>query len=66
MYKNHINGKYCNYSCDTHSRKVIQLLQLSMTLKCSLRIDKGSLGAVALLGTYIHHYTGYVRILWIL
>ena len=32
----------------------------------NLRIDKGSLGAVVLLDTYIHHYTGYVGISCIL
>ena len=31
----------------------------------TFRIDKGSLGAVALLGIYIHHYASYVGILCI-
>ena len=35
-------------------------------LPISLRIDKGSPGAAALLGTYIHHYGSYVGILYTL
>ena len=32
----------------------------------TLRIDKGSPGAAALLGTYIKHYANYVGIVYIL